>query len=125
VCGLRKSKTSKGFKVVDLKIDTVEVWGSSPHVPTISFSTTCGTRLNYGYKKSPLASSVSRSGRILSATLPMSLLIAVARQEPSRTIWIQYSESLQQERGKLRAWPLRQRTTFVGVSIIPESKSNR
>ena len=25
MCGLRKSKTSKGFKVVDLKIDTVEV----------------------------------------------------------------------------------------------------
>jgi len=24
-------------RVVDLKIDTVEVWGSSPHVPTISF----------------------------------------------------------------------------------------
>jgi hypothetical protein len=25
VCGLRKSKTSKGFLIVDLKIDTVEV----------------------------------------------------------------------------------------------------
>ena len=25
-------------RVVDLKIDTVEVWGSSPHVPTISFN---------------------------------------------------------------------------------------
>jgi hypothetical protein len=24
--------------VVELEIDTVEVWGSSPHVPTISFS---------------------------------------------------------------------------------------
>ena len=27
----------KGFWVSDLKIDTVEVWGSSPHVPTIIF----------------------------------------------------------------------------------------
>ncbi len=32
---IRKSKAGKGFWLLNLIIDTVEVWGSSPHGPTI------------------------------------------------------------------------------------------
>ena len=37
-CENRKSKAGKRFLVCDLIIDTVEVWGSSPHGPTIFLS---------------------------------------------------------------------------------------